>query len=104
VDVLGGASLGRSIAAARMGGTVSLVGFLEGMEARFDLALALRRVVRLQAVSVGSRADLEALGRALWAHGARPVVDRTFPFERTPDAFEHLASGAHFGKVVITFA
>jgi NADPH:quinone reductase-like Zn-dependent oxidoreductase len=104
VDVLGGASLGRSIAAARMGGTVSLVGFLEGMEARFDLALALRRVVRLQAVSVGSRADLEALGRALWAHGVRPVVDRTFPFERTPDAFEHLASGAHFGKVVITFA
>ncbi len=104
VDVLGGASLGRSIAAARVGGTVSLVGFLEGMEARFDLAQALRRVVRLQAVSVGSREDLEALGRALGAHGVRPVVDRTFPFEQAPAAFEHLASGASFGKVAITFS
>jgi NADPH:quinone reductase-like Zn-dependent oxidoreductase len=103
VDVVGGESVERSISAARVGGTVSLVGFLESATARFDLTRALRRVVRLQAVSVGSRADLEALGRALAAQGLRPVVDRAFPFEEAPSAFKYLASGAHFGKVVLTF-
>lgn len=103
VDVAGGDGIARSIAAVRVGGTVSLVGFLDNARVRFDLTRALRRVVRLQAVSVGSRDDLEALGRALAAQGVRPVVDATFPFERAHAAFEHLASGAHFGKVVLTF-
>jgi NADPH:quinone reductase-like Zn-dependent oxidoreductase len=30
-----------------------------------------------------------------------PVIDRVFSFEETRAAYEHLASGAHFGKVVI---
>jgi NADPH:quinone reductase-like Zn-dependent oxidoreductase len=103
LDVLGGAQVQRSLAAARLGGTVSLVGFLTGLEARFDLGLALRRMVRLQAVSVGSREDQEALGAALEAHGVRPVVDRVFPFEELPAAYAHLASGAQLGKVVVRF-
>jgi NADPH:quinone reductase-like Zn-dependent oxidoreductase len=103
VDVVGGEGVGRSIAAARVGGTVSLVGFLESATVSFDLTRALRRVVRLQAVSTGSRDELEALGRALAVHGVRPVVDRMFPFDQAPEAFEHLARGSHLGKVVITF-
>jgi len=38
-------------------------------------------------------------GRALSL--AKLVIDRVFPFEEAPRAFEHVASGAHFGKVVI---
>ncbi|WSQ06648.1 zinc-binding dehydrogenase [Streptomyces sp. NBC_01231] len=30
------------------------------------------------------------------------MIDRVFPFEEALDAASHLASGAHFGKVVIT--
>lgn len=103
LDVVGGEGVARSIEATRVGGTVSLVGFLESPAVRFDLTRALRKVVRLQAVSVGSREDLESLGRALAEHGARPVVDRVFPFSDARGAFEYLASGAQFGKVVITF-
>ncbi|MCP3143870.1 zinc-dependent alcohol dehydrogenase family protein [Pyxidicoccus xibeiensis] len=103
VDVLGGVGVGRSIAATRVGGTVSLVGFLDSATVRFDLTRALRRMVRLQAISVGSREDLETLGRALEARGVRPLVDRAFLFSEAHAAFEYLASGAQFGKVVITF-
>ncbi|HYO54098.1 zinc-binding dehydrogenase [Archangium sp.] len=102
VDVVGGEGVGRSIGAARVGGTVTLVGFLDSTTVRFDLTRALRRVVRLQAVSVGSREDLEALGRALAVQGVRPVVDRTFSFDEAHAAYAYLASGAQFGKVVIT--
>ncbi|MEV1247968.1 zinc-binding dehydrogenase [Nonomuraea sp. NPDC049750] len=34
------------------------------------------------------------------AHKPRPVIDRVFPFEEALDAASHLATGAHFGKVV----
>jgi NADPH:quinone reductase-like Zn-dependent oxidoreductase len=30
-----------------------------------------------------------------------PVIDSVFPFERAKDAFAHLASGKHFGKIAI---
>ncbi|WP_368670128.1 zinc-binding dehydrogenase [Phenylobacterium aquaticum] len=33
--------------------------------------------------------------------GLRPVIDRVFPFEAAREAFTHLESGAHMGKVVI---
>ena len=32
------------------------------------------------AISVGSRADFEAMNRAIALHRLRPVIDRTFPF------------------------
>ena len=41
------------------------------------------------------------MGRAFSLAKLAPVIDRVFPFEEAPRAFEHLASGAHFGKVVI---
>ncbi len=34
-------------------------------------------------------------------HRIKPVVDRVFPFDETRAAYDHLASGHHFGKVVI---
>jgi len=36
--------------------------------------------------------------------GIVPVIDRVFSFDEVPAAFEHLASGGHFGKVVIRVA
>jgi NADPH:quinone reductase-like Zn-dependent oxidoreductase len=29
------------------------------------------------------------------------VIDKVFPFDRAPEAYAHLMSGAHFGKIVI---
>ena len=31
----------------------------------------------------------------------RPVIDKMFPFDQVAEAFRHMASGAHFGKVAI---
>jgi NADPH:quinone reductase-like Zn-dependent oxidoreductase len=44
----------------------------------------------------------EDMNRAITLHKLRPVVDRVFPFEQAPDAYRHLKSGRHFGKIVIT--
>jgi D-arabinose 1-dehydrogenase-like Zn-dependent alcohol dehydrogenase len=57
--------------------------------------------IRLQGVLVGHRESFEALMRAAEHNQLRPVVDRVFAFDEVPKALEHLASGAHFGKVAI---
>ena len=43
----------------------------------------------------------EALNRAIDAHRLEPVIDRVFPFDQARQAYAHLESGSHFGKVVI---
>ena len=65
VDVGGSATLNESIEAVRAGGTITLVGGLGGMKAEVDLPRVFVRNIRLQGIFVGSRRNLEDLGRAL---------------------------------------
>jgi NADPH:quinone reductase-like Zn-dependent oxidoreductase len=103
IDVVGGSNLLRSIAATRLGGIASVVGYLESKHAEFDITVALRRMVKLHALSVGSRSDFEALLNMMERHQVRPHVDRVFPFLQVREALEYLATGQHVGKVAITF-
>lgn len=105
VELGGAATLEQSLRCVRPGGLVSLIGVLGGGKAELTLARVFMHGVRVQGVLVGSRADLEALVRALEAHpDVRPVLDRTFAFDEVPAAFERLASGAHQGKIAIRVA
>ena len=61
----------------------------------------LMKSLRLQGIFVGSRLMFESMNRAIAAHQLRPVIDRVFPFVEAGAAYEHLAGGSHFGKVVI---
>ena len=101
VEVGGAETLSRSLHAVRMGGTIAMIGALAGGAAPLSVIPILMRQVRVQGVLVGDREGFEAMTRALAAHRLRPVVDRVFPFAEAPAAFRHLASGGHFGKVVV---
>ncbi|MNC96490.1 ethanol-active dehydrogenase/acetaldehyde-active reductase [compost metagenome] len=52
-------------------------------------------------IYVGSRADFEAMNAFIAEHDIVPVVDRVFPFEEAPAAFEFMDSGSFLGKIVI---
>lgn len=104
VEVGGAETLSRSLHAVRMGGTIAMIGALSGGAAPLSVIPILMRQVRVQGVLVGDREGFEAMNRALAAHRLRPVVDRVFPFGEAPAAFRHLASGGHFGKVVVRVA
>lgn len=101
VEVGGAGTLGESLAAVRPCGRISVIGVLSGRQGPLDVAAILMRNVTLQGIFVGSRADFEDLARAVELGGLTPVVDRTFDFAELPDALAHLASGRHFGKVVL---
>ena len=101
VEVAGGESLAQSLRAVRPGGTISLIGILGGAASELSLLPILMQNVRLQGILVGHRDGFEAMNRAIEAAELRPVVDRAFPMRETREAFEHLASGKHFGKIVV---
>jgi NADPH:quinone reductase-like Zn-dependent oxidoreductase len=101
VEVGGAGTLARSLRSVRVGGTVCLIGNLDGLDAQLNLAQVFMRAVRLQGVLVGSRESFEAMNRAIALHGLRPPIDRVFPFDEAPAAFARLKSGAHFGKLVV---
>ena len=62
------------------------------------------RRANIQGISVGSTQMFEALNRAIVANGIKPVIDRVFGFDEARAAYQHMASGAHFGKIVIRVA
>lgn len=101
VEVGGPGTLGRSLNAVRIQGEVSMIGVLTGVGGDVPTAAMLMKHVRVLGIYVGSRAMFEDMNRAIALHRLRPVIDRVFPFEAAADAYGHLASGRHFGKVVV---
>lgn len=100
-DSVGGEGLGRLADLAAPGGRVVFCGVTAGPETRLDIAALFARRVSLLGSFMGSRWQLEAC-LALAARGAlKPIVDRIFPLAEARRAHEHLAAGAHVGKVVL---
>jgi len=101
VEVGGAGTLPRSVAAARQGGQVHQIGVLTGGGGMVDPSVAMRKGLILRGIYVGSRQMFEAMNRAIELHRIVPVIDRVFGFEEAKDAYRHLESQQHVGKVVI---
>ena len=100
VEVGGPGSVARSIAAIRYCGHISVVGNLAG-KATIDPGALFAKRASMCGIQVGSRDMFEGMNRAIEGAKLEPVIDRVFDFTETRAAYEHLAGGKHFGKVVI---
>jgi NADPH:quinone reductase len=106
VDNIGGKFLPYVIDTLGDRGRVSVVGRLAGPVPSFNTATLFFRRLRLGGVAVGAWTNAES--RAAWREvlsllsrtGARPQVDKIFPFEQLPQAFDRLAQGP-MGKVLL---
>jgi NADPH:quinone reductase-like Zn-dependent oxidoreductase len=102
VEVGGVGTLNESIRATRIGGTIAFIGVLAGPpKSDSRLPLMVMQQQRLQGVTVGSVEDLQAMADAIAASRMKPVIDKIFSFDQVKQAFAHMESGAHFGKVAI---
>jgi len=101
IDIGGEQTVERSLAATRVGGRLALVGLITGWPNAVSSMFS--SGVDITSVKVGSRADYEALNRAVSFHKQRPMIDRRFAFEQFPDALRYLKSGRHLGKIVVNF-
>ena len=103
VEVGGAGTFGKSLRAIKIGGHIGLIGNLSGNATEVNLVQILMQNLRIQGVMVGSRDTFESMNRAVALHEMRPVIDRVFAFDEARQAFEHMASGSHFGKICIKF-
>jgi NADPH:quinone reductase-like Zn-dependent oxidoreductase len=101
IEVGGPGTFDQSVAALRYGGTMSILGVLTGVRGEVNTYGVFHKTLRVAGVYVGSVAMFEGLLRALETARIEPIIDRTFGFGEVKQAYEHLASGAHFGKVVV---
>jgi NADPH2:quinone reductase len=106
IDNIGGSLFSDVVDSLGHGGRVACVGRLAGPVPQFNTASLFFRRITIKGVYVGDYAPPQA--QAAWAAalklmdaaGAKPVIDRIFPFEQLLDAFERLRQGP-LGKVLL---
>src|SRR5665213_2657501 len=101
VEVGGAGTFAKSFGAIRIAGKIRMIGNLSGPATELNPGLIMGRRANIQGISVGSTQMFEAMNRAISANGIRPVIDKVFGFDEAKAAYQHMASGAHFGKIVI---
>lgn len=101
LEVGGRDTLPRALEALGFEGHIALIGGLTGFATDMPLGRLLTNGLRVTGIYVGSRDDFEAMNRFIAEHKIRPVVDRVFPFEQAPEAYEFMDNGSYFGKIVI---
>ncbi len=101
VEVGGAGTLGQSLRAVRLGGTIAMIGVLESGHAEVDMTPVLMGQIRVQGVLVGHRAGFEAMCRCIELHEMIPLVQTVYALEDVRAAFEHLASGTQRGKICL---
>ena len=103
VEVGGPGTLERSLKCTRVSGHVHLIGLLDSPTARVGPMAAVMNLITVRGIYVGSREMHQQLLSFLVEHQIHPLIDRSFDFEQAHDAYRHLASQQHMGKVVIEF-
>jgi NADPH:quinone reductase-like Zn-dependent oxidoreductase len=104
VEVGGQGTLARSFQSLKVGGHVGLIGNLSGAPSELNPGLILARRANVRGISVGSTEMFDSMNRAIAANAIKPVIDRIFGFDEVHAAYKHMASAAHFGKIVIRVA
>ncbi|MEH6309039.1 NAD(P)-dependent alcohol dehydrogenase [Olivibacter sp. CPCC 100613] len=100
LELVGGAHLGKAAAAVAVGGTISLIGALEGFEISSPIMPLLFKDVKIQGIGTGHRRALERLVRAIDQHKIKPIIDTCYSITDLPLALDHLDRGP-FGKIVM---
>lgn len=94
-------TLAKSFLCVGWAGKICLIGVLAGPEGHNNPHDLMFKSASLHGIGVGSRSVLEQLIRAIEVNRIKPVIDKVFSFEETPEAFRYQATQAYVGKIVI---
>ena len=100
-EVGGAGTLSKTLKATAYAGHISLIGVLAGISGEIQIGHILHKALTVGGIYVGSRAMFASMNVAITEHKLEPVIDRTFSFGETTEAFRHLEAAGHFGKIVV---
>ena len=102
IEIGGEGTLPQSITALRRGGHINVIGYLAGIGLGLSVFDLIERNANLHGLSVCNREQFEKMMDFVGEHGIRPVVDRTYSFDKAGQAMQDIARGGSFGKLVVT--
>jgi len=101
-DHVGGPVFEQSLKALAWGGRAVICGATADAMATVNLRAVFFKSLSILGSTMGSLAELREVLRFFDTGQLSPVIDRTIPLEKAPEAQELLADRASFGKVVLT--
>jgi NADPH:quinone reductase-like Zn-dependent oxidoreductase len=101
VETVGKATWESSLRSAAKGGRIVTCGATSGPDPVEDVQLVFWNQLSILGSTMGSRADWSAMTRTVAEWGLRPVVDSVWPLDGGREAYERMAQGYQFGKVVL---
>lgn len=102
IEVGGDGTFDQSVRALRNGGTMALIGVLASCNQPVNLTAMLMRGIRAQGIVVGSRKSYRDFLAFAAERQLKCTVDMVYEGQVSlRPALEHLASGEHFGKLVV---
>ncbi|HJZ62562.1 MAG TPA: zinc-binding dehydrogenase, partial [Miltoncostaeaceae bacterium] len=102
IETVGRATWDHSLKSLRPGGRVVVSGATSGGDPPADLQRVFWRQLTVVGSSMGTLDELRRLATLVETTGLRPVIDSEHPLAEARGAFERLASGESFGKIVVT--
>jgi zinc-binding alcohol dehydrogenase/oxidoreductase len=104
VESIGGETLARSLQALRHGGRLVTFGSMADAHANIKVSVVFWHQLSILGATMGSPADFAGMLALVNAHHIEPVVDSVWPMSEGCRAFERLARGEQFGKIVVQCA
>lgn len=101
METVGEATWAHSVRSTRPGGTIVTCGATTGPNPPADLTRIFFLQLRVIGSTMGNRDELERLVRFCATTGVRPVIDAEIPLADARTAFERMAAGDLFGKIVL---
>jgi len=82
-------------------GQINVVGYLGGKEGLVNPLQILQSHARVRGIAVGPTSSLKQLCKAFEHSTFRPIIDSQFGWLDHRQAFNHLSSTQHVGKIVL---
>lgn len=102
METVGAATWSHSCRSVRPGGTIVTCGATTGDGPPAELTQIFFRQLRVIGSTMGNRDELHRLAEFCDVTGVRPLLDTVLPLAEARTAFEQLAAGDTFGKIVLT--
>lgn len=101
LDDVGEATWERSLRVLGRGGRLVTCGATSGPMVQTDARKLFWHQWTIMGSTMGNDRELDAIVQALGERALVPTVDSVFPFEHAREAYERLATGEQFGKIVL---
>ncbi len=103
IEVGGADTFNQSLEAAKVGGSVVVIGLLSGVAQKIFVNTIFGKNLHIHGISVGSREQFEAMNAFIAKHKMKPVVDQVYPWTKVQDALQAMKDAGHFGKICLEF-